>query len=405
MDKIKISTLLLTLVLLMICSNLFSQQFPQWGNLKPGKYSVGYKDTIFIKNDEKFRFYETNEYKPFYVCIWYPAINRTEIPEMTYRNYWDFERPDKYNQLYDSLITRFTRILISDAICKDIKTYSRVAFDTLQKKLLEDVWSTKVNAKKNLAIIKGNLPCILYHHGAQSTPNDNNVFCEFMASQGYLVVSSNYNLPADYYEGLTATTDENGDFASDIKFVLNQTKKSYNLDTNNIFAVGHSMGAQDFIKSDTAISKPFKEIISFHTTLEDRSIKDANKIWPEIMTEFKNNHKKMTTPTVLFAPIKLSQKDTLWPEYRAFKKNTTTPYTFITVKYPQTHDGFITLGNLRFPYCNKYNLNDKNEIHTLQKSYENIVLYSSDIINNTVNNKTNVFESEYAKFFKIELKK
>ncbi|MCF8423399.1 MAG: hypothetical protein K9H41_03535 [Bacteroidia bacterium] len=394
-----------TVFLLIIYSNLFSQEFPQWGALQPGKFAVGYKDTIFIKNDEKFSFYDLKENKPFYVCIWYPSHDQSESNYLKYRNYWDFDKIANYKNLYDSLICRYNRILISDAICRNIKTFTNVQFDTIAKKLYNDVLSTTVNAKKDIAIINGKLPCIIYHHGAQSTPNDNNVFCEFMASKGYLVVSSNYNLPADFYEGLIGSSDDRFDFATDIKFIINQTKKSFNVDSNNIFAVGHSMGAQDFIKYDTTSTKSFKKIISFHTTLEGRSIKIANKRWPEIMSKFKHNHKKMTTSTVLFAPINLVQKDTLWPKYQAFKKNKTTPYTFVTLKYPQTHDGFITLGNLRFSYANKYNLDDKTEIQFLQRNYEYIVLYSYDIINNSFNNSKNSFESSYSKFFKVDFKK
>jgi hypothetical protein len=394
-----------TLFLLIIYTNIFSQQFPQWGDLQPGKYTVGYKDTIFIKNDEKFTFYDLNENKPFYVCIWYPSNDKIESPYLKYKDYWDFDKISKYNKLYDSLICRYTRILISDAICRNIKTFTSVKFDTIEQKLLNDVLSTTLNAKKDIPIITDKLPCIIYHHGAQSTPNDNNVFCEFMASQGYLVVSSNYNLPSDFYDGLVGASDDKYSFATDIEYIIDQTKKCFNVDAKNIFAVGHSMGAQDFIKFDTTSTKSFKKIISFHTTLEGRSIKIANKHWPEIMSKFKHNHKKMTTPTILFAPINIVQKDTLWPKYRAFKKNKTTPYTFVTIKYPQTHDGFITLGNLRFAYSNKYNLTDKTEIQFLQKNYEYIVLYSYDIINNSFNNKTNSLESSHSKYFKVGFKK
>jgi hypothetical protein len=57
------------------------------------------------------------------------------------------------------------------------------------------------------------------------------------------------------------------------------------------------------------------------------------------------------------------------------------------VNYPVKHDGFITCGNLRFPFCEKYNLKDKEEIKLQQKWYEYIVELTYKVLSSSTSNK------------------
>ncbi|MBB2144200.1 hypothetical protein GM921_01770 [Pedobacter sp. LMG 31464] len=381
-----------------------AKSFPQWGKLTKGKYTVGYKDTVIFKTDEQFSYHDYKGQKPFFISIWYPAIDNKKIPFLHFKDYLEFTRKDSYGYMYDSLINVFHHILIKDGICINIKPGGeKVGFDETHKRLYYSILETKVNAKRNLTEIKNKFPCVFYHHGAQSTPYDNNVFCEYMASQGYIVISSNYNLPNEGKPNeLTVSTNDKFDNISDMEFVLKLTKKMPNIDTSSMVAVGHSWGAQTEIRFDnTNFSKSFKKIISLHTTLEDKPLDLAKKWWPKFNYMFENACENSTTPVVLFAPFqafrlfdtdKITGKkifmkiDTIIPKYVPFRFNKTTPYTFITVKHEVRHDGFISLGNLRFPFCRKYHLVDRNEIIKQQFYYEQIIRLSEKIITKSLNN-------------------
>lgn len=375
----------------------YTQSFPQWGKLQHGKYSVGYKDTVIFKSDENFSYLNYNGHKPFFISIWYPAIDNKDRNFMKFKNYISVYEQDSYKQLADSLITTFKHILLEDGILIDIKNRNDVQFsDTLQK-LYNDILETDVYAKVNLKAVKGKFPCIVYHHGAQSSPYDNNVLCEYMASNGFIIVSANYNLPNEQQSKyLSISTNSDFDNLTDMEFILEQTKKIQNIDTTNITAIGHSWGAQTLINYDnTNFTKPYRKIISLHTTIEDKPLSLAKEYWPEFEYLFKNEAKNSTTPVVFFAPIQLvslfdtdsiTGKETYIktvtrnPKYTPFKCNEITPYTFMTIKHNVTHDGFISLGNWRFPYCKKYNLTDSEEIITQQFYYEQIITLIQDII-------------------------
>jgi len=393
------------LVLLFICNLItaktIGQHFPQWGKLTRGNFTVGYKDTVFFKDDEQFSYQNYKNKKPFFVSTWYPGIDNKRIPFIQFKNYMEFQRQDKYGNLYDSLIATFRHILINDGVIKPLGEEAKFGPD--HNKLYHSILDTKVNAKRNLGKINDKFPCIFYHHGAQSTPYDNNVFCEYMASHGFVVVSSNYNLPSESRpHELTVSTDERFDNISDMEFVLKLTKQMPNVDSSKMIAVGHSWGAQTEIRYDNhPFQKSFKKIISLHTTIEDKPLDLAKEYWPEFNYIYEDKCEHSTTPVIFFAPFQIAQRfytdkitgkeklfriDTIAPKYIPFKFNTTTPYTFITVKHNVSHDGFISLGNLRFPYCKRYHLADSDNIIRQQFYYEQIIEISEKIIKTTLNN-------------------
>ncbi len=411
--------LFLFIVLKLLIIKSFSQPFPQWGKLTPGKYTIGYKDTVIFKSDEQFSYFTYKNNKPFFIGIWYPAIDNKNIQYQQFKNYIEFPKQKIYTSLYDSLIKLFNNIYIQYGVGINIKPFGgEIEVDSILKKLYQDVLNTKVNSKRNLTEIKTKFPCIIYHHGAQSSPHDNNVFCEYMASQGFIVVSSSFNLPDEKVSGqLIVSTNNKFNNFSDMDFIVKFIKQTINVDSSKLVAVGHSWGAQTEILYDNySITKPFKKIISLHTTLENASLETAKENWPEFEYIYNNNCKNCKTSVALFAPFTLSslvgkdttgkeiviRYDTLMPEYAAFKYNKTTPYTFITVKHNVKHDGFISFGNIRFPYCQKYKLSDTQEIIKQQNYYEQIVLLSNKIISDAVNKKFNSDKALKSNYFNIQ---
>ncbi len=370
---------------------------PQWGNLVMGKYAVGYKDTIIFKSDEQFQYNGYHGPKPFFVSIWYPAAKKSSAAHMLYKNYFDYAGKGQCSQVYDSVIDLFSKITINDGVCINIsKTGGDVPFETDQKNLYHDIMSTVVAARHNSPALPGRFPCIFYHHGHVSTPFDNNVFCEFMASHGYVVVSAFYELSRVNKAVQLSMDAYQQNTISDLTFMLKVTKGMPNVDTTKMVAAGHSWGAQSELKFDNIdVKKPFRKIISFHTTMEDKNLETIKEGWPDFTYMVENKCLLSTTPAVLFAPFQLGDMwdtdtvtgketflgtDTLYPKFRVFRCNKTTPYTFVTVQHNVRHDGFITLGNLRMPYIDKYKLADKKEIISQQYYYEQIVLLVKEIL-------------------------
>lgn len=381
--------------------------FGQWGALRPGKYIAGYKDTVLFKQDEIFSYRNFKHNKPFFVGIWYPAHENAGSPYMNLEDYLEYPKQEKYVTLYDSMITEFHQIILKYGVNISIRgDREKPVLDEEQNKLFSDVLGITVRAKRNLNPVKGKFPCIVYHHGAQSIPFDNNVFCELMASHGYIVISSTYNLPDERFGGLTTSTDDRFDDVSDIDFIVNFVKQVPSVDKTRLVAAGHSWGAQALLRHDNAkTEKSFRGIVSIHTTLEDKPLDYTKESWPEFQYMYDNQCERSTTPVALLAPLSWRSRektDTLptgetitssrvyytKPDFKAFRLNKTTPYLFTIINHQVTHDGFISIGNFRFPYCEKYQLIDRAEIISQQVYYEHIINFSKKTIDSFIKNNT-----------------
>lgn len=406
----------------LMCVECRGQSFPQWGSLKKGRYEVGYSDTVIFKSDEQFSYHSFRGAKPFFIGIWYPSRNDSKKPYMHYKDYFNFESEKEYAVLLDSLKEAFRAVLMGSGILIDITPRDSIVIIPLgagQKRLYEDVLNTSVGAKYNLKKPLNKFPCILYHHGAQSISFDNNVFCEYMASHGFVVISANFNLPDESGEDLlTIATDKRFGTVTDYQFVIEFVKRQAFVDSTRMTAVGHSLGAQISLRHDNQVHlKPFQKIIVLHTTLESQQLANARKKWISFNFLFDNQAQLSTTPTFILAPTLLMYRskknpitnkdeilniDTRYPEFEPFRNNSTTPYTFITIRHAIKHNSFISLGNFRFPLLSKYELNDRNEIIKQQKTYERVVELTKKIITSPGIEVGRHFTTQHSKDFKFE---
>ena len=398
-----------------------SQVLPQWGKLKKGSYEVGYLDTVIFKADEKFSYYSYQGNKPFFIGVWYPSSSDSKVAYMHYKDYFNFQSKKEYAVILDSLKKAFHDVLIESGILIDITTQDsivHVPMGRVQRSLYEDVLNTRVSAKYHLPKLVKKFPCILYHHGAQSALFDNNVFCEYMASHGFVVISSSFNLPDQSgVDLLISSTDKRFGYLTDFRFVIDFAKKQPWVDTTSMVAVGHSLGAQIAMMNDNQEGiKSFQRIIALHTTLEPRTVSEARKFWPKFNYLFDNQAYLSTTPTFILAPTflmyrsgldtltkrRVIQKITGYPGYKPFRNNDITPYTFITVKHGIEHNGFIAVGNSRFPFISKYNLSDSEAIMKQQEIYESIVKLTADLISTFKKVSNNNEGMGYSKYFLFE---
>src|ERR1035437_11073477 len=87
----------------------------------------------------------------------------------------------------------------------------------------------------------GKFPVVIYHPGLGGTFDDNSVACEYLASHGYVVLSSAYQA-AD-----SSALNIDGDLATsleDLNFLLRYAATLPFADVSKVAAMGHSYGAQ-----------------------------------------------------------------------------------------------------------------------------------------------------------------
>ncbi|HEY0742311.1 MAG TPA: hypothetical protein VGD40_12645 [Chryseosolibacter sp.] len=224
------------------------------GNFKPGMI-----DTILFHPTEPYSFGEYSGPKPFFVKIWVP-VRTTSEKSLTYSDLFKFEDLDpKLIPLYDTLnkgYIGYVRHRLTKTIGDEdstLKSKSEQMFDQLSRLTIRSRYTEKP---------EGKFPVIVYHHGYGGWSHENFLFAEYMAANGFVVIGTNYEWPN--HEG---GWDEG---KSDLKYILNFAKHLPYADSTQVFAVGHSWGAQSVLYYDSAPAQPFQSTIALHTTMRDR---------------------------------------------------------------------------------------------------------------------------------------
>ena len=165
-----------------------------WGELKAGKYAVGFRSLYQL---DVARSYDADypapgstavkKPRPIFLAIWYPAAEQHDTA-MVYRDYFRASSVDSPVPEFAQRLRKFTR----DMACQYMLGKE---FDTLteeERVAWDGLLATPVYATLNVPAAAGKFPVVIYHPGLGGTFEDNAVACEYLASHGYVVLSSAY---------------------------------------------------------------------------------------------------------------------------------------------------------------------------------------------------------------------
>jgi predicted dienelactone hydrolase len=164
--------------------------------------------------------------RPLQTLVWYPAAGGG-MP-MRYRDYVatvateeNFGRtPEQARQAADLLIETRTRGLDG----------ARIETDMLQP----------VRAQRDAAERAGSYPVVIYAPGNSAYAIDNADLCEYLASQGYIVIASASLGPRSHR--MTADLEGAEAQAADISFLVGYAHTLAQADTRHIGVIGHGWG-------------------------------------------------------------------------------------------------------------------------------------------------------------------
>ncbi|MDO5972859.1 alpha/beta hydrolase [Flavivirga jejuensis] len=197
-------------------------------NLKAGKYKVGFKHYTIKDSTRTYRIH--NEFnnqlieRPVPISIWYPAtIEDNNSEQLTVLNYLE--------------------ILKEEEEWKDLPNYFLLDWfhylpNTAQNKAH---LSEKVNAYSNPTLLSGNFPIVVYASSYQASSIENFALCEYLASNGFVVISSpSKGTDTRWLEG--ATTKDMETQSRDVEFLLKEIYNYKNIDTEKVALMGFSFG-------------------------------------------------------------------------------------------------------------------------------------------------------------------
>lgn len=216
-------------------ADIFAQTAPLWGGMQQGPHGIGFQ--TIEKYDYSRTFRAKYDYfgmplsgeraRPIQICIWYPCEKTIDASEMVYGEYL-FPEPEN-SRFYDFLARVQGR---------EIRNMHYLFSN--DRGLVLDAMNIKMAAVRNARPIEGTFPLIIYSPDMQNGFSDNLVMCEFLASHGFVVVTT-------HSVGITALNPE-ADHASlealvrDKEFALAHMRDIEYVDKDKLGAFGLGFG-------------------------------------------------------------------------------------------------------------------------------------------------------------------
>lgn len=224
-----------SLIALVLCISSFAHAAETFTlSVPPGPHAVGLK---VVQQYDRSRLYKTaldrttgepaqgETARPIQTLIWYPAARGG--------------KPVNYRDYLDTIATEddFGRS------ATDVKhmTDARINDDGgARRELLMRELLLPMHAVRDAAAEKGKFPLVVYAPGYNGSASENADLCEYLASQGYVVVSS--RSLGDHTRGIAIDLEGLQTQASDISYLIGYAGTLPQVDAGKVAVVGYSWG-------------------------------------------------------------------------------------------------------------------------------------------------------------------
>jgi pimeloyl-ACP methyl ester carboxylesterase len=322
-----------------LCVSSAKAQTPLlWGGLKTGPHAVGFR--LVYKLDQSREYdpefaTDTNGFpvhrpRPILIGTWYPA-QKTNASRMTYRQYLDMSPGPGPLAPFASRLESAVRAVVGE----ETTGHKPGAMTPAETRAFEQLLATKTFAVKNAPGANGKFPVILYHPGTGGTYEDNSALFEYLASHGYIIVSSAYSDP-DAYSVLPAG-DIAGSFA-DLGFLAAFARALPNADADRLGVMGHSYGAWVSFAWTANIDSPVRALITLDSGFEYDSLPEG----PEFLQlHMKRNERNIRAATLRVASTERKPHFEYLDPYLKFVPRYEVSITSLT------HNDYLTHGAIR----------------------------------------------------------
>lgn len=211
-------------MVLLCCASLSAHAASHYAYLNPpGKYPVGFQ---LVKQYDYSRSSQDASARAMQTLVWYPA--KDDGKRMTYADYLGTAFTRRDFSVSDAQVAQKTAQLINQP---------GKALTPAQRQAEADspVWASR-DAKP----APGKFPLVIYAPGANRPAHENAELCEYLASQGYVVIAS----PSVDGQGRVMNTNLEGAEAqaADIAYLIGYAHSLPQVDVGHIAVAGFSWG-------------------------------------------------------------------------------------------------------------------------------------------------------------------
>lgn len=316
-------------------ASLFAQEPLLWGSLKPGPYAVGYHTLYQLDHTRRYDPEYSADAKPaprpILVCVWYPA-KATTVKPMAYREYLDLSSDDPKVATFANRLTTHVR----EVVCEETMGKKAAALTADESGVFERLLNTKTTAVKDTDAADGKFAVVLYHPGLGGTHDDDSVLFEYLASCGYVVVSSAY--PMANANAMTLDWDLARSFR-DMDFLARYAAGLPFADPDRLGVMGQSYGAQAAMAWAAEPNSAVRAVVSLDSTVEYATLEHPG--FAKLKAQLGANRRNLRAAVLRFASRENKPKfDTLEPYLKFAPRYEATVGSL-------THNDYISQGAVR----------------------------------------------------------
>ena len=204
--------------------------------------------------------------RPILICIWYPA-QKTSAQPMEFRQYLDVSSDEPQLASFVQRLTHHIRAVV----CEETIGKSPAKLTPSEVAAFDRLLATKTFAVKDAPAADGRFPVVIYHPGVHGTPEDNSALFEYLASHGYVVLSS-------MYQGTDDVKGGGGNLPCtfrDMEFLSRYARGLAFADADRLGAMGHSYGAWAIFAWAAEPDSALRTFITLDSGLEYDSVETS----------------------------------------------------------------------------------------------------------------------------------
>lgn len=288
--------------------------YPFWHNLTSGPYRIGFQAGFWLDTSRTYDLFPgalgqtrlPKSPRPLLLTIWYPVTPNTNGDQMPYQNYFDlptttgspfpfFANRDLLPEVDSSGFVDFAQRLADhhrNNLCHMLFGCAVDQLNPTNVSTFHQFMRTETAAIHSGPPASDKFPLVVYHPGLGGGYEENSVLAEYLASHGYVVVSSAYQ-PAN-----TAYLNINGDrqlSMLDIGYIIEVMQQASIIDWQHIAVMGHSYGAG--VGLDLRMENDIVDtIVSLDSTM------DYDKwLQPRLVDEYVHQRRRLKVPMLVVA--------------------------------------------------------------------------------------------------------
>jgi pimeloyl-ACP methyl ester carboxylesterase len=259
----------LALLLLLFSAESGGAEPLLWGGLKAGPYAVGYRTSWTTDATRQFdaKLPDGSQYasgktpRPILVNEWYPAESRGTRPPMKQGDYLKLAGATGRLHLLSEALIEFSRgVNMQDLVDAEDPKHPTPA----QQAALDRYYAAPTAAVRDAPARPGKFPVAIYVHGYGSSFEDNTVLAEYLASHGFVVITSAYQ---DGDLRMIADLQETGD---DVQFLIHYAGSRGCCSGQKVALIGHSGGAQSILAYQSKPGAMADALVSLDSTEDYR---------------------------------------------------------------------------------------------------------------------------------------